>query len=69
MNTKTVIASFVVELTENESGSLLTTVTPLARCEDSYVRRAIEMFSDTFATHPNLWKELLSTSERHQRYR
>lgn len=69
MSTKKVIASFVVELTESENGSLLTTVTPLGRYEDSYVQRAIEMLSDTFVTHRKLWRELLTTSDDHLRYR
>jgi len=48
MNTKKVIASFAVELTEKESGSVWITVTPLELSEDFSVPVATAMSSVIF---------------------
>lgn len=69
MNTKTVIASYVVELTENANGSLSITATQLGQSEVSYALHATAMLSGTLGTIQKLLKELPTTSGSRLRYR
>ncbi len=69
MSTKKVIASYVVELTENENGSRWITATQQGQSEVFFALRATETLSDILETIRALSIELLSTSASHRLYR
>jgi len=69
MSTKKVIASYVVELTEDENGYRLITVTLREPFVDSFALPATGTLSDTLGTIRKLSKEVLNTFGFHQRYR
>lgn len=62
MSTKKVIASYVVELTENENGCRWITATQQGQSEVFFALRATGTYSDIFATIQALSNELRSTS-------
>jgi hypothetical protein len=68
MSTKKVIASYVVELTENENGCRWITATQLGQSEVFFALRATGTYSDIFATIRALSNELLTTSETHRQW-
>ena len=69
MNTKKVIASYAVELQEDENGSQWITVTPQEPSEDFSALRVTGTYLGIYATIRKLLNVLLDTSEDHQRYR
>ena len=69
MNTKKVIASFVVELTESESDSQSITVTRREPYVDYFVPPVTATYLGIYATIRKLLKELQSISEDRQLYR
>ena len=66
MNTKRVIASYVVELTESENGCRWITATQQGQSEVFFALRATGTYSDIFGTIRALSNELLTTSESHR---
>lgn len=69
MSTKKVIASFAVELTENENGSLWITVTRREPSEGCCVPPVTATYLGILETTQKLLPELLSISRSHQRWR
>lgn len=69
MNTSEVIASYVVELTENESGSQWITVTPQGPSGDFSALRVTGTYLGIYATIRKLLNVLLDTSESRLLYR
>jgi hypothetical protein len=69
MSTKRVIASYVVELTEDANGSQSITVIRQAPSEGSFVPPVTATYLGIYATIRKLLNELLSTSESRLLYR
>lgn len=69
MNTKTVIASYAVELTEDEKGCQWITATRLEPSGDCFVQRAIATSLDISKTSQKLSNAVQSIFVGHLRYR
>jgi hypothetical protein len=69
MNTKKTIASYVVELTESESGCRWITATQQGQSEAFFVLRATGTYLDIYETIRALSSELLTTSGSRRQYK
>jgi hypothetical protein len=69
MSTKRVIASYAVELTEDENGCLWTTATRQELFEDCFARHVTAMFLGTYGMTQKQWSELRPTLGSLLRYR
>lgn len=69
MTTRRVIASYAVELTERENGSLWITVTPPGSCGASFAQPVTATYLGILETTQKLSSELLTISRSHRRSR